>query len=234
MVASFTQLLATRYRRRLDSEADEFIGFAVDGATRMQALIDGLLSFARVKTRAKALEPTDCQLVLGRVLRNLSISLRESKAEVTFDPLPTISADESQMELLLQNLVGNAVKFRGREAPHVHVSASRHRDQWIFSVRDNGIGIDPAYKERIFGMFQRLHQRTAYPGTGIGLAICKKIVERHGGRIWVESNEGCGATFCFTMPALDQEQDAVASSGLQSAKEPEPRHRVKRAGQAAR
>jgi PAS domain S-box-containing protein len=213
MVASFTQLLAARYRRHLDAEADEFIGFAVEGATRMQALIEGLLSFARVKTRARAFEPTDCQAVLSRALRNLSLTLHEAHAEVTSDVLPTVTADESQMELLLQNLVANAVKFRGPTPPRVHVSVLRNCEHWTFSVRDNGIGIDPAYKERIFGMFQRLHQRTAYPGTGIGLAICKKIVERHGGSIWVESREGCGATFCFTLPVTrDDEIDRASPS----------------------
>ncbi len=203
MVASFTQLLADRYGDRLDGEAREFIAFAVEGATRMQALIDGLLSFARVKTRAKELQPTDCQAAFQRSLTNLHVTLQESGAEVLSEQLPTVLGDESQIEQLFQNLVGNALKFRSRNPPQVRVSARRNGKEWIFAVNDNGIGIDPRYNERIFAIFQRLHSRSEYPGTGIGLAICKKIVERHGGRIWVESKVDQGATFYFTLPIVE-------------------------------
>jgi PAS domain S-box-containing protein len=206
MVASFTQLLADRYRAQLDGEAQEFIGFAVEGATRMQALINGLLSFARVKTRAKELQLTDCRAAFQRSLENLRVTLQESGADISSDPLPTLLADESQIQQLFQNLVGNALKFRGQTVPRVRVSARRNGKEWIFSVSDNGIGIDPRYNDRIFAIFQRLHSRTEYPGTGIGLAICKKIVERHGGRIWVESEAGHGATFYFTLPIADSMQ----------------------------
>jgi PAS domain S-box-containing protein len=203
MVASFTQLLAARYKGRLDAEADEFISYAVEGATRMQALIEGLLSFARVGTRAKELRPTDSQAVLGRSLQSLDMSLREANATVTNGALPMVAADESQLEQLFQNLIGNAVKFHGQDTPQVHISAQRNGKEWIFSVKDNGIGIEPQYQGRIFVIFQRLHPRTVYPGTGIGLSICKKIVERHGGRIWVESAKGRGSTFHFTMPLAE-------------------------------
>jgi PAS domain S-box-containing protein len=203
MVASFTQLLADRYGGNLDDEAREFIGFAVEGATRMQALIDGLLSFARVKTRAKELHPLDCQAAFQRSLTNLRVTLQESRAEVASDLLPAVLGDESQIEQLFQNLIGNALKFSSQNTPKVRVSARRNGKEWTFSVSDNGIGIDPRYSERIFAIFQRLHSRSEYPGTGIGLAICKKIVERHGGRIWVESELGRGATFYFTLPAAD-------------------------------
>jgi PAS domain S-box-containing protein len=203
MVASFTQLLAARYKGKLDGEADEFIGYAVEGATRMQALIEGLLSFARVGTRGKELRPTDSQAVLSRSLQSLDMALREADGRVTNAELPVVTADESQLEQLFQNLVGNAVKFRGQNRPLVHVSAQRNGKEWIFSVKDNGIGIDPQYQGRIFVIFQRLHPRSEYPGTGIGLSICKKIVERHGGRIWVESARGRGSTFYFTMPLAE-------------------------------
>jgi PAS domain S-box-containing protein len=203
MVASFTQLLAARYKGQLDTEADEFIAYAVEGATRMQTLIEGLLSFARVGTRGKELRPTDSQMVLSRSLQSLDVSLREANATVSNGALPVVAADESQLEQLFQNLIGNAVKFRGKDAPAVQVSAQRNGKEWIFSIKDNGIGIEPQYQGRIFVIFQRLHPRSEYPGTGIGLSICKKIVERHGGRIWVESAKGRGSTFHFTMPLVE-------------------------------
>ena len=203
MVASFTQLLAARHRGKLDAEADEFIDYAVEGATRMQALIEGLLSFARVGTRGKELRPTDSQAALNRSLQTLDITVREANATVTSSGLPMVAADESQLEQLFQNLIGNAVKFRGKDAPRVHVSAQRNGKEWIFSVSDNGIGIEPQYQGRIFVIFQRLHPRSDYPGTGIGLSICKKIVERHGGRIWVESAKDQGSTFRFTLPLVE-------------------------------
>jgi PAS domain S-box-containing protein len=200
MVASYTQLLARRYRGKLDEDADEFIAYAVDGVTRMQALINDLLAYSRVGTREVAAEPTEVEGVLERVLATLGPAIAEAGADVTHAPLPTVRADAVQIGQLLQNLVANAIKFHGPQAPRVHVGAERGEDEWVFSVRDNGIGIAPEYQERIFVIFQRLHSRAEYPGTGIGLAICKKIVERHGGRIWLESAAGAGTTFFFTIP----------------------------------
>ncbi len=200
MVASFTQLLVGRYKGRLDKDADEFMGYIVDGATRMQSLIQDLLAYSRVGTRAKPFKLTDCGAVLERVLGNLVVAIEESGAVVTHDTLPTVMADDLQLNQLFQNLIGNAIKFRGEEPPRVQVSAKRERSDWVFSVRDNGIGIGPQYVERIFTIFQRLHSKEEYPGTGMGLAICKKILERHGGRIWVESQPGKGSIFYFTIP----------------------------------
>ncbi|RLC93830.1 MAG: hypothetical protein DRI39_04605 [Chloroflexi bacterium] len=205
MVSSFLQLLARRYEGKLDEEADEFIRYAVDGARRMQGLINDLLTYSRVGTRGKPFEPTDCEEVLEQALANLHIAIEESGATVTHGPLPTVVADEGQLVQLLQNLVGNALKFRRDEPPRVHIGAEQAGDMWVFSVSDNGIGISPEYCDRIFILFQRLHSRDEYPGTGIGLAVCKKIVERHGGRIWVESEVGKGATFRFTLPSTKKE-----------------------------
>ena len=200
MVASYTQLLSRRYKGKLDSDADEFIAFAVDGASRMQRLIQDLLAYSRVGTKGKDLLETASEKALEQALVNLRGAIEESGALVTHDPLPTVLADETQLVQLFQNLVGNAIKYQGPGVPRVHVSAVRDGDQkWIFSVRDNGLGIDPQYFERIFGMFQRLHKREEFAGTGIGLAICKKIVERHGGAISVESQPGEGSTFRFVL-----------------------------------
>ena len=201
MVASYTQLLARRYQGKLDADADDFIAYAVDGANRMQRLINDLLAYSRVGTQSKALEPTDSEVVLEQVLANLQATVAESDAVVTHDALPTVLADETQLAQLFQNLVGNALKFHNAQPPQVHISAERKGQEWLFSVRDNGIGLEPQYAERIFIIFQRLHSKADYPGTGIGLAICKRIVERHGGRIWLESQPGQGATFYFTLPA---------------------------------
>ena len=200
MVSSYTQLLARRYQGQLDADADEFIAYAVDGANRMQRLINDLLAYSRVGTRAKGFEPTDCTAVLDQALANLKAAIEKSGAVVTHDPLPTVMADKLQLVQLFQNLIGNAIKFHVEKPPRIHVSAEQKGNEWVFSVRDNGIGIDPQYAERIFVIFQRLHTREEYPGTGIGLAICKKIVERRGGRIWVESQPGTGSTFYFTIP----------------------------------
>ena len=204
MVASYTQLLARRYKGKLDSDADKFIGYAVDGAIRMQRLINDLLTYSRVTAQDKVFERVDCNGILEEALSNLRVAVEESRAVVTHDPLPTVMADGGQLGQLFQNLIGNAIKFRGKEPPQVYVSAERRTGEWLFSVRDNGIGVDPQYAERIFVIFQRLHNREEYPGTGIGLALCKKIVERHGGRIWVASQTGQGATFHFTLPIVDQ------------------------------
>ena len=201
MIASYTQLLARRYKGKLDPEADDFIGYAVDGANRMQRLIQDLLAYARVDTQAQVFAPTSLEAVVGHALDNVRAAVEESRAVVTHDPLPTVMADERQLLQLFQNLLSNALKFRGDQPPRVHVSAERHDHEWRFAVRDNGIGIDPQYADKIFVIFQRLHNIGEYPGTGIGLAICKKIVERHGGRIWLESQPGQGATFYFTLPA---------------------------------
>jgi signal transduction histidine kinase len=200
MVGSYTQLLAKRYKGRLDSDADEFINYAVDGVVRMKTLINDLLDYSRVGTRGKELSATDCEDVLAYTLTNLQRSIEESGAAITHSSLPTVMADASQLGQLFQNLIGNAVKFRGDAPPAVHISAEQKENEWLFTVRDNGIGIHPDYAGRIFEIFQRLHSRAEYPGTGIGLAICKKIVERHGGRIWVESEPNSGSTFSFTLP----------------------------------
>ena len=232
MVSSYMQLLERRYKGKLDADADDFIEFAVDGAKRMQALINDLLTFSRVGTRGEPFKMTDCEDVLEQVLANLEVAISESGAVVTHDLLPTVAADASQLTQLFQNLIGNAIKFRGDESPRVHISTTKGtgiRDQrseirdresestnyelqttnyeaWAFSVADNGIGIDPEFFDRIFVIFQRLHGRDEYSGTGIGLAVCKKIVERHGGRMWVESEPGKGSTFYFTIPAKGAER----------------------------
>ena len=207
MVSSYVQLLANRYGDELDQDAKEFIHFAVDGATRMQVLIDDLLRYARVATQGVTFEPTDCNAVVGRVLADLDAVIKGSGAEVVCDSLPTMEVDASQLGQLFQNLIGNAVKFHGQDPPTVRIEANRRAGNWLFSVSDNGIGIDPRHKDRIFEIFSRLHGRGDYPGTGIGLAVCKKIVERHGGRIWVVSEPGTGSTFNFTMP-----QESVGQS----------------------
>ena len=200
MVTSYTQLLAKRYKGQLDTDADEFIAYAVDGGTRMQALINDLLTYSRVGTQGKDFELIDCEAVLDRTLVNLQAAVQENEAVLTHYPLPTVMADDSQLGQVFQNLIGNAIKYHGDEQPEVHIGAERRNGVWLFSVRDNGIGIDPEHAERIFLIFQRLHTRAEYSGTGIGLAICKRIVERHGGRIWVESEPGKGSSFYFTIP----------------------------------
>lgn len=200
MVTSYLQLLERRYKDRLDTDANEFIGYAVDGATRMQTLINDLLTYSRVGSRGSSFESTDVSAVLSRAITNLKIAIDESSTVLTHDLLPTIIADASQLVQLFQNLISNAIKFRSQKPLKIHIGVE-HRDQeWRFSIQDNGIGIDPQYTERIFLIFQRLHSRAEYSGTGIGLAICKKIVERHSGRIWVESSLGEGSTFHFTIP----------------------------------
>jgi light-regulated signal transduction histidine kinase (bacteriophytochrome) len=201
MVANFTQLLADRYRDKVGEEGAEFIAYAVDGAKRMQRLIQDLLTYSRVGTRGKSFELADCNELLGEAVANLQIAIQESGAVITHEELPAVMGDPSQLTQVFQNLLGNALKFRGENPPRIHVSAKRQGTRWVFVVRDNGIGIAPEFAERIFVIFQRLHSRGEYPGTGIGLAVCKKIVERHGGKIWLESEPGKGATFHFTIPA---------------------------------
>lgn len=200
MVASYTQLLARRYKGKLDSDADEFIAFAVDGAGRMQRLIQDLLAYSRVGTKGKDFLDISSEEALQQALINLRGAIEESGALITHDPLPAVVADEMQLVQLFQNLVGNAIKYQKPGTPRVHITAGKNGGkQWTFSVKDNGLGIDSQYFERIFGMFQRLHKREEFAGTGIGLAICKKIVERHGGTISVESEPGAGSTFRFAL-----------------------------------
>ena len=207
MVASYTQLLSKRYKGKLDADADEFIAFAVDGATRMRRLINALLELSRVGTRGKDFEATDCEAIYDRTLVNLQGLVEESDAVVTHDRLPTVLGDGTQLGQLFQNLIANAIKFRGDEQLTVHVGAEQRNGHWEFCVSDNGIGIDPEYAERIFVVFQRLHGKGDRPGTGIGLSICKKIVELHGGRIWVKSQPDEGAAFYFTLP-LNEEKSS--------------------------
>ncbi len=200
IVISYVQLLARKYEGQLDEDADLFIHFATDAAMRMKTLISDLLAYSRLGTRGKPFAAVDMNQVLANVLHDLSLSIEENEAELTFDTLPTIVGDDVQMSQLLQNLIGNALKFKGKAAPQIHISARQEEDDYLFSVADNGIGIDPQYIDRIFAIFQRLHTVEEYPGTGIGLAISKKIVERHNGRIWVESELDKGTTMHFTIP----------------------------------
>jgi signal transduction histidine kinase len=199
-ISSFAQLLAAQYKDKLDADANEFIAYMVDGARRMQALIQNLLAYSRLGQKGKPFALADGDAVLKQALINLQGAIEDCGAVVTCDPLPTVLANEVQLVQLFQNLIGNAIKFRGVDKPLVHVRAEPNGPAWTFSVRDNGIGIDPQFAERIFVIFQRLHIREEYPGTGIGLAFCKKIVERHSGRIWMESQPGHGTTFRFTLP----------------------------------
>ncbi|WP_051305243.1 sensor histidine kinase [Desulfogranum mediterraneum] len=201
MIASYVQLLARRYQGRLDEDADEFIAFAVDGAKRMQTMINDLLAYSRVGRVGGDMESTDCERVLDWAVGNLAAAIEENQAFISHDPLPSLLAGESLLGLLFQNLIGNAIKFRGEDPPHIHISAELKDDEWLFTFSDNGIGFDPQYTDRIFIIFQRLHGVGVYPGTGIGLAICKKIVEYHGGTIWAESELAKGTSFYFTIPA---------------------------------
>jgi len=200
MVSSYTQLLAQRYEGQLDEKAKKYIDYAVDGAVRMQGLINDLLAYSRVNMQGGTFESVDSHLALGAALRNLSAAMQENGALVINDDLPTVQADTSQLTQVFQNLIGNAIKFRGTDPPRIQVSAGDLGHEWCFSVKDNGIGIDAKYADKIFVIFQRLHTRQEYPGTGIGLAICKRIVERHRGRIWFESEFGQGSIFYFTLP----------------------------------
>lgn len=201
MITSYLQLLGQKYQGQLDAQAQAFIGYALDGARRMDALIRDLLAYSRVDMRGRPLEPTDSEQILGAAIANLKVAIEESGATITHSRLPKVQADGIQLTQVFQNLLGNALKFRGSKTPHLEVNAHRRDHHWLFLVRDNGIGIEARDFERIFVIFQRLHTRQEYAGTGIGLAICKKIIERHGGRIWVESTPGEGSTFFFTLPA---------------------------------
>jgi light-regulated signal transduction histidine kinase (bacteriophytochrome) len=206
MIGSYLQLVEKRYLDKFDVAGREFIGFAVDGAKRMQVMINDLLMYSRVGTRGKTLERTNCEEILARALKNLEVAIQETHAVITHDPLPEVMVDASQFAQLLQNLLGNALKFHGPQPPQIHISARHVEGAWQFSVRDNGLGIAAEHFDRIFQIFQRLHTREEYPGTGIGLALARRIVERHGGRIWVESQVGQGSTFQFTIS--DQGEEA--------------------------
>jgi signal transduction histidine kinase len=199
-MSGFCQLLQRRYQGKLDATADDYIQEVVAGAERMQRLIVDLLDYSRVGRKGKPFEPTDCTAIIEQTLARLHASIEETDAQVRYDGLPTVNGDPLQLAQVFQNLISNAVKFRGDRTPEIHISAEPRADEWLFSVRDRGIGIDPKFKERIFVIFQRLHTREQYPGTGIGLAICKRIIERHGGRMWLESQPGHGSNFLFTIP----------------------------------
>jgi PAS domain S-box-containing protein len=206
IVAGYAQLLGKRYGDRLDQDAEEFIGFMVDGVRRMQELINGLLQYSRVGTKGEEMARIDLDVAVNDAVANLEVAIEENGAQVTRDDLPEVVADRRQLAQLFQNLIGNAIKFHGDRAPAAHVGAERRNGEWVVEVRDNGIGIDPDHRDRIFDIFERLHGRERYEGTGIGLAICKKIVERHGGRIWVESQARRGAAFRFTIPSRRQDR----------------------------
>ena len=200
MIASYLQLLERKYKGKLDVKADKYIKFSVDGATRMQNLIDDLLDFSRVTTHAKEFELTDLESIYKEVTSNLEVSIRENKAIISHDSLPVVMVDKTQIVQVFQNLINNAIKFRSKNQPKINISVKKGDDHWLFAVKDNGIGMDPKHSDRIFEVFKRLHKKRDYPGTGIGLAICKKIIERHGGRIWVVSELGKGSIFYFTLP----------------------------------
>ncbi len=202
MVASFTQLLGKRYKDKLDSDANDFINFAVDGAKRMQELINDLLTYSKVRTHGQPFEEVDLNKILKDVLKNLKFSIDDSDTIFTYDPLPVIMGDSLQISQLFQNLISNAIKFNDKEQPMVSISIKTKKKDWVFSIRDNGIGIDPKYYDTIFKIFKRLHSRKDYPGSGIGLSICKKIIKRHAGEIWVESEEGRGSVFYFSIPKI--------------------------------
>ena len=202
-VTSYIGLIRDRYADKLDDTAREFIDFAVDGADRMRRLIDDLLEYSRVDMHGRAFEPVDCNRVAETVLGDLGQAIGQCNAAVECSPLPVVSGDELQLARLLQNLISNALKFRDKDRPSVRVWAERQRDEWVFAVQDNGIGIAPEHQQNVFGMFTRLHSMSRYEGTGIGLALCSKIAQRHGGRIWVDSEVGEGSTFRFSIPVAD-------------------------------
>jgi PAS domain S-box-containing protein len=205
MVASYTQLLAERYQDKLDENADKYIRYAIEGAMRMQTLLEDMLAFSRVGRNGFVMTQADCRVAVEEALQNLHAAIQEGSAEVKTGPLPAVTADRTQLRQLFQNLIGNAIKFRSSAPPMISVGVEEKGEEWQFAVSDNGIGIAPEHTQAIFAIFQRLHTRTEYPGNGIGLAICKRIVERHGGRIWVESQPGEGSTFRFTIPVRKAE-----------------------------
>jgi light-regulated signal transduction histidine kinase (bacteriophytochrome) len=205
-VASFCELLQRRYGGQLDERADQYIGFAVDGAKRMQILINDLLAFSRVGRRAGEQVTVEGSVLLDRATANLASAIEESGAQVSSDPLPVVRGEVSLLAAVFQNLIGNAIKFRGEGVPRIHVGVQRTDELWTFSVTDDGIGIDAEYADRIFVIFQRLHPKDAYPGTGIGLAMCRRIVEYHGGTVWLDTGADAGTRFCFTLPVVDDNE----------------------------
>jgi light-regulated signal transduction histidine kinase (bacteriophytochrome) len=202
MVSSYLQLLARRYEGKLDRDADDFIAFAVDGAMRMHDLIEGLLLYSRAGTAKYVLGPVDSGQIVRDTIATMEGAIRDSGADIEVDDLPTVSGDGTQLSRIFQNLIANAIKFTDGEQPRVRISAHRDEADWRFVVSDNGIGIDPEHAERVFVVFQRLNERERYPGSGIGLALCKRIVQRQGGRIWVEPGSGGGSNFYFTLPEV--------------------------------
>lgn len=200
MVSNFMKLIQQRYKGALDENADKWIDSAVAGSNRMGEMIDNLLDYSRVGTKGKPFEKIESESLLKQALMNLGVAVQESGAQVTYDALPIVTVDKSQIIRLFQNLIDNAIKFCGDKSPRIHISAKRAGTEWVFSIRDNGIGIDPQFADRIFVIFQRLHAASEYPGSGIGLSVSRRIVERHGGRIWVESQPGKGATFFYSLP----------------------------------
>jgi light-regulated signal transduction histidine kinase (bacteriophytochrome) len=211
MIGSFTQLLAKDLAGKLGAENDESVSYIVDGVKRMQSLVGDLLAYARLAAHPPQLKETDSEEILQDTLDDLRMGIADAGATVTHDPLPHLRADPGQMRELFQNLVANALKFRGADAPAIHISVRPSSGFWVFSVCDNGIGIPPEYQEAIFGAFKRLHSRAEFEGTGMGLAICRKIAERHGGRIWVESEPGRGSTFHFSIPTALKGESKNAS-----------------------
>ncbi len=207
-VSSYLDLLHHRFHDKLGPDAGKFIAIAADGATRMRTLIQDLLAYSRVGNQAKPLQPTALANIFAQVLKSLEVAIAGSGGKVTHDPLPTILGDPTQLTQLLQNLIANGLKFHGKEAPQVHLAALDTGAEWSFAVSDNGIGIDPKFFDQLFTIFRRLHARSEYPGTGIGLAVCKKVVEHHGGRIWIESEPGKGTTFRFTIPKTPKSLEA--------------------------
>ena len=215
MITSYLNLLARRCRGKLDEDGEEFLSYAVDGAERMKQLIRDFLAVSRISTQALSREPADAAEIVANSLQNLNAAIEESGATVRLDPLPSIPADPGLLAQVFQNLVGNAIKFRGDRAPEIRISAMERGADWVFSVSDNGIGIESRHAERILSIFRRLHESTEYSGSGIGLAVCKKIVERHGGRIWFESEFGTGSVFRFSIPAKAEKpmEKAAKNSG---------------------
>ena len=215
MVASYTQLLAERYKGKLDDQADKYIGYAVEGALRMQTLIQDLLAFSRAGRAGTEMEEMDCNRVVENALKNLQAAVNESGALVTYENLPRVLGNPQQLQQVFQNLIGNGIKFRGEDTPLIRITSERREGEWWFSVSDNGIGIEPEYADDVFIIFKRLHTRTAYSGNGIGLSICKKIVEHHGGKIWIEPSP-TGTTFRFTLPALPEAAQPAAAQKVES------------------
>ncbi|TYL35860.1 two-component sensor histidine kinase [Natronococcus pandeyae] len=205
MVSSYLQLIERRYEDDLDEEAEEFLGFAIDGANRMRDMVDGLLEYSRIDTQGSSLEPTDLDVVLEEALADLKVKIEEQDAEIERESLPRVQGDDDQLRQVFQNLLNNAIEYSGDERPWIHISAERRGTRWQISIADDGVGIEPQNQDSVFELFQRLHSHDEHAGSGIGLALCKRIVERHDGRIWVESEPGRGSTFTFTLPALDAE-----------------------------